>query len=95
MKRRFLHHLPPFFALLILLAMTTASSYVRMGAGNLVATMAISVAKMFVIAYFFMEWKKSGSVLKVTAFVGLMWLLIFLILILSDYATRFPGKLLG
>jgi caa(3)-type oxidase subunit IV len=63
--------------------------------GNFLATMSISFAKTALIVYFFMEWKKAGSVLKVTAFVGLIWLLIFLVLILTDYATRHPGKLLG
>jgi caa(3)-type oxidase subunit IV len=88
-------HLLPLAALLVLLTLTAASSFIRMGPGNLATTLAISAAKMGVIAVFFMELKRAGNLLRLAAVVGLMWLMILLMLVLADYLTRFPGKLLG
>jgi cytochrome c oxidase subunit 4 len=88
-------HLLPLAGLLLLLALTAASAFVRLGPGNLVVTMAISIAKMLLIACFFMELRKAGVLLRLAAFAGLTWLTIYLMLLLADYATRFPGNLLG
>jgi caa(3)-type oxidase subunit IV len=86
-------HLFPLLGLLLLLALTAASSFVPMGPGNLATTLAISIGKTGIIAFYFMELRKAGTLLRLTAFVGLMWLMIYLMLVLSDYATRFPGTL--
>ena len=88
-------HLLPLAGLLILLALTAASSFFNLGAGNFTVTMLISIAKMLLIASFFMELRKPGTLFRLAACTGLLWLTIYLMLILADYATRFPGKLLG
>lgn len=88
-------HLLPLAGLLLLLALTCTSSYFRLGNGNLAITMAISTAKTVLIACFFMELRKPGTLFRLAAFAGLMWLAIYLMLVLTDYGTRFPGNLLG
>lgn len=88
-------HLLPLACLLLLLALTFGSSYLRLGAGNLVINLLISTAKMLLVACFFMELRKPGILFRLAAFAGLMWLAIYFLLILTDYGTRFPGILLG
>lgn len=88
-------HLLPLAGLLVLLALTLAGSYLRLGAGNLALTLGISIAKMLLIACFFMELRKPGILFRLAAFAALIWLAIYFMLILTDYGTRFPGNLLG
>jgi cytochrome c oxidase subunit 4 len=88
-------HLPPLIGLFILLALTCASSYLRLGAGNLALTLGISMAKTALVVFFFMELRKPEILFRLAAFVGILWLVIYFMLILTDYSTRFPGILLG
>ena len=88
-------HLAPLVGLLALLAITCGCSYLRLGAGNTIINMGVSVAKMLLVVCFFMELRKPGILFRLAAFAGLVWLLIYFMLILSDYSTRFPGNLLG
>ncbi len=88
-------HLGPLLGLFVLLALTLGSSYLRLGAGNLALTLGISLAKTVLVAAFFMEVRKAGILVRVAAFAGLLWLILYLMLILTDYATRHPENLLG
>ena len=74
--------------LMILLALTCASSYVEMGAWNTVANTAISCAKALLIAIFFMHLRHAGALLRIAAFTGLVFLAILFGLSWTDYATR-------
>jgi cytochrome c oxidase subunit 4 len=74
--------------LLAFLALTVASSYVPMGTWNSVANIAISCAKGLLIALFFMELKSAGTLVRIAALVGLVWLGILFGLSWSDFATR-------
>jgi caa(3)-type oxidase subunit IV len=87
-------HLMPLAGLIVLLGLTLASSYLRLGVGNLIVTLTISTLKMLVVACFFMELRKPGILFRLAAVAALLWLTIFLMLILTDYGTRFPGNLL-
>ena len=84
-------HFIPFFALLGLLALTAFCAVLPLGAFNLPLSLAFSAAKTLLVALFFMELKSSSMLVRLAAFVGLMWLSFLLLLALSDYLTRFPG----
>ena len=74
--------------LMILLALTCASSYIEMGAWNTVANTGISCAKALLIAIFFMHLRNAGALLRIAAIVGLVWLSLLFGLSWTDYATR-------
>jgi cytochrome c oxidase subunit 4 len=59
-----------------------------MGTWNSVANIAISCAKGLLIALFFMELKSAGTLVRIAALVGLVWLGILFGLSWSDFATR-------
>ena len=88
-------HIGPLVGLFILLALTCGTSYLRLGAGNLALTLGISMAKTVLVAAFFMEVRKASVLVRLAAFAGLTWLIVYLMLILTDYATRHPQNLLG
>lgn len=75
-------------ALMILLALTCASSYIPMGPWNTVINMGISCAKALLIAIFFMHLRNAGALLRIAAFTGLVFLAILFGLSWTDYATR-------
>lgn len=74
--------------LMILLALTLASSYMPMGPWNSVVNMGISCAKAVLIALFFMHLRGAGMLLRLAALAGLLWLALLFGLSWSDYATR-------
>jgi cytochrome c oxidase subunit 4 len=75
-------------ALLAMLALTWAVAYVDLGPFNLIAALAIAIAKTILIALFFMHIKGSNRLLHLAAVAGVMWLAIMITLTLSDYFTR-------
>jgi cytochrome c oxidase subunit 4 len=75
-------------ALMILLALTLASSYIPMGPWNTITNMGISCAKALLIAVFFMHLRSAGALLRIAAFTGLVFLAILFGLSWTDYATR-------
>jgi cytochrome c oxidase subunit 4 len=76
------------FALLALLAATWVIAYVDLGPFNLIAALAVAIAKAILIALFFMHIKGSSRVLHLAAVAGVIWLLFLISLTLSDYLTR-------
>ena len=75
-------------ALMVLLALTTASSFIPMGAWNTVANMGISCAKALLVALFFMHLRGAGALLRIAAITGLLWLAILFSLSWTDLGTR-------
>ena len=71
-----------------LLALTWAIAYINLGLFNLVVALTIAVAKMILIALFFMHLKGSSRLLHLAATAGVLWLLLMLALTLSDYLSR-------
>lgn len=71
-----------------LLALTWGLGYVNFGVFNLVIALAISFAKMILIALFFMHIKGSSRLLHLAAITGLLWLFLMLLLTLGDYYSR-------
>ena len=86
-------HLVPFLCLLLLLTLTAGAAWLPLGAVNLPLSLAIAALKTALVVFFFMELKKENTLIRLTAFLGIMWLLIFLMLALTDYFTRYPGSL--
>lgn len=74
--------------LFALLALTVCLAFIDMGPFNLVVAMAIAVAKALLVVMFFMHVKSADGVTRAAACAGLLWLLVMLILTLSDFLTR-------
>ena len=87
------HHLGPFIVLLVLLALTATGASLPIGEWNIVVALGISAAKTGIVVYFFMELKKENALIRMAACVGLIWLMVMLLLALSDYVSRYPGSL--
>jgi cytochrome c oxidase subunit 4 len=77
-----------FAALLGLLALTVAAAYAELG--TLATTMAvgIAVAKAVLIVLYFMHVRYEVPLVRVFAVAGVLWLMILLTLLMSDYVTR-------
>ena len=87
-------HLGPFLGLLALLALTATCAFLPIGQWNIIVALAIAGSKTGLVVLFFMEMRKEKALIRIASGVGLVWLLILLILALSDFTSRFPGALL-
>ena len=76
------------FALLALLAVTTASAYFDLGTGNTVLNLVIAAAKVALIAAFFMHLGRSDSAVHIAAAAALFFLFILAFLAFADILTR-------
>ncbi len=77
-----------FGALMALLVLTGALSYVSLGPFNLVLSLGIAAAKAVLIFLFFMHIHKSSGLTRLFALAGLLWIVIMLLLTFGDYLTR-------
>ena len=75
-------------ALLGLLALTIAASYVNLGVLNPIVTASISVASTALIILFYMNVRQSKPLLWVFVAAGFFWLGIMFVLAFSDFLTR-------
>jgi cytochrome c oxidase subunit 4 len=75
-------------ALMILLALTTASAFIPLGSANLFISLGIAVAKALVVLLFFMELRVSNALVRVFACAGFFWLMIMIALTTADYTHR-------
>ena len=75
-------------ALMALLALTLASSYVRLAGFNTAANLGIAALKAALVAFFFMRLRSSGALVRLAAAIGLIWFLILLGLSLTDFLAR-------
>ncbi|MFL6649360.1 MAG: cytochrome C oxidase subunit IV family protein [Sulfurifustaceae bacterium] len=81
-------YLVVWLSLLVLLALTLTSAYVRLGTGNVVVNVAIAVIKAALVAIFFMHLKRGSVISRLVAVAGFLWLLVLIGLTLTDYLTR-------
>ena len=81
-------YLKVFVALMVLLALTVAADFVNLGPFNVLVAMTISVAKAALIVLFFMEVRYSHPIVWLFAGASFLWLLLLLVITMSDYATR-------
>ena len=75
-------------ALLVLLALTTASAFLPLGTANLFISLGIAVAKALIVLLFFMELRASAALVRVFAAAGFFWLMIMIALTTADYTHR-------
>jgi cytochrome c oxidase subunit IV len=82
--------------LLFLTGLTTAVAYVDLGIFSTVVALSIAVVKMLLVALFFMHVRHSTKLTKLVVVGGLVWLMILLLLTMTDFVTRgmlgVPGK---
>jgi cytochrome c oxidase subunit 4 len=74
--------------LLALLALTTATAYLPLGAANTVVAMTIATIKATMVAAVFMELRERQPLMLAFAGAGFFWLGIMLWLAMADYVTR-------
>jgi len=84
-----------FAALIGLTVLTTAVSFVDLGNFSVVAALAIAVAKMLLVALFFMHVRRSTQLTRLVLVGALVWLGILLAMTLTDFATRGTGGMAG
>src|SRR5690349_21205020 len=77
-------------ALITLLAISVALSFVDLGPLNFPVAIAIAAVKAALVVLFFMEVRHSGPVVKAMASAGLLWLILLIAGSLSDLVTRIP-----
>jgi cytochrome c oxidase subunit IV len=75
-------------ALLVLLALTIAASYLNLGVLNAIVAASISVASTALILLFYMHVRRSKPLLWFFVGAGFFWLGIMFVLALSDFLTR-------
>ncbi|HSO07902.1 MAG TPA: cytochrome C oxidase subunit IV family protein [Pelomicrobium sp.] len=75
-------------ALMLLLAATVGISFVPMGGLNVVANLAIAVLKTLLVMAVFMHLLHARGIVRLAAAAGFFWLLLLLVLSMSDYLTR-------
>ena len=75
-------------ALMVLLVLTVAVSFLSLGDFGIVVALAIAAAKMMLIVLFFMHVRYSSRLTMLVAGVGLFWLLILFFFTFSDYLAR-------
>src|SRR5215475_7708436 len=83
-------------ALLGLTILATEVAKVDLGAFSTIVALGIACTKMLLVALFFMHIRHSTKLTKLVVVGGLLWLLILLLMTLTDFATRtwlgVPGR---
>jgi cytochrome c oxidase subunit IV len=67
-------------ALVVLLALTVAASFVLTGASSLAASLGIAAGKAALVAWVFMHLREEGGLVRAVAIGALAWLLILFVL---------------
>jgi len=81
-------YLTVFASLMILLIITVYVAFLPLGFFNLPVAMGIAVVKGIIIVMYFMEVKYGSKLLWVFVSSSFLFLVIFLVLTMNDYATR-------
>jgi cytochrome c oxidase subunit 4 len=77
-----------FLALMVLTIVTYLVTFKDLGAFNLAVAMAIAITKASLVILFFMHVKWSPKIIKVTVGMSFFFLLIMLMMVMSDYLSR-------
>lgn len=77
-----------FLALMALLVLTVAVAYIDFGLFADVVAMTVASAKALLIILYFMHVRYSSKLVVLFAASGFFWLLILVLLTLSDFLTR-------
>ncbi|HLJ50717.1 MAG TPA: cytochrome C oxidase subunit IV family protein [Bryobacteraceae bacterium] len=68
--------------------LTWSVSYIDMGPFNILVALVIATFKMSLVIYFFMHVKFDDKLTRLFVVAGFVWLMILIVLTLSDYFTR-------
>ena len=77
-----------FFSLLVLTVITYLVATVDLGRFNAIVALTIAVIKALLVVLYFMHLRYSSRLTWIFVGAGLFWLLIMIVLTLSDYMTR-------
>ena len=77
-----------FFTLMVLTVVTWRVTYFDLGRFNLAVAMAIAITKATLVILFFMHVYWSPKIIKVTVGMSFFFLLIMLMMVMSDYLSR-------
>jgi cytochrome c oxidase subunit 4 len=95
MDKTMSHHVVPlrvyltvFIALMVLLALTIGAAFLHLGPFGLPVALTIAALKALLIVLYFMHLRYSDHVPWLFAGAGLFWLLILIVLTISDYVSR-------
>jgi cytochrome c oxidase subunit 4 len=77
-----------FAALLVLLALAVGVAFIDLGAWSVVLALSIATAKALLIVLYFMHVRSSSRLTQLFTVGMLLWLLILIVITLSDYLTR-------
>jgi len=82
-----------FAALMIFTAITVGVAMLDLGQLNTVVALAVAGCKAIIVIWFFMEVRHARGLTKLTVAAGVLWLVIMLIFLLTDYISRdwLPG----
>lgn len=81
-------YLTVFASLMVLLGITVIVAFFPLGMWNLPVAMTIAVIKGVIIVMYFMEVKYGSKLLWVFVSSSFLFLVIFMVLTMNDYATR-------
>ena len=82
-------NLPIWAALLVLLGVTCVAAYIPLGTLNVVVGLSIAAIKASLVAFLFMNLKRSDALIRLAAAAGFFWLIVLFALTLSDFLTRY------
>jgi cytochrome c oxidase subunit 4 len=82
-------YISTWIGLMVLFALTLASSFVPLHGFNTAVNVAIAVAKAALVALIFMRLRTSSALVRLAALAGLVWLLILIGLSFTDVLTRY------
>ena len=77
-----------FVLLLVLTGVTVMAAFVHMGRLNDVVALTIAVTKATLVLLYFMHLRHSSVLSRLTVLAGVAWLLILMVLTMSDVLTR-------
>jgi cytochrome c oxidase subunit IV len=82
-----------FGGLMILTVITVLVATVDLGMLNTVVALAVAGCKAALVIWFFMEVRHARSITRLTVLGGIVWLVIMLVFLFSDYMSRnwMPG----
>ncbi len=75
-------------ALLVLLGLTVAATFLRAGPVLPLLSYGIALAKAGLVLWWFMDLRRDAGLARIAGLAGFIWLSILLLLIAADYLTR-------
>lgn len=81
-------YLAVFVMLVVLLVLSVLATTIEHGAWNLIAGLMIAIVKATLIVLIFMNARHANATTRAYVLAGFVWLVILLVIIMTDYGTR-------